>query len=115
MQCFTRNKKIKSKKKKVNNFDEKQFDQCAKVFPQVSEKGMTYLFLLLCPRQVHCYGFHIIPGSEGREDLAAADYTHISITMHLALANMLKIGNQGKTLESLATSFTGLHIIVLHP
>ena len=30
-----------------------------------------------CPRHSHCYGFHIIPGSEGRKDPAAAVYTHM--------------------------------------
>ena len=32
-------------KKKENNFDDKLFDLCTKVFPQVSKKGMAYLFL----------------------------------------------------------------------
>lgn len=66
-----------SNKKKENNFDDKPFDLCTKVFPQVSKKGMTYLFLWFCPRHGHCYGFHIIPGSEGRKDPAAAVYTHM--------------------------------------
>ena len=66
-----------SNKKKENNFDDKPLDLCTKVFPQVSKKGMTYLFLWFCPRHGHCYGFHIIPGSEGRKDPAAAIYTHM--------------------------------------
>ena len=38
---------------------------------------MAYLFLWICPRHGHCYGFHIIPGSEGRKDPAATVYTHM--------------------------------------
>ena len=57
-----------SNKKKENNFDDKTFDLCTNVFSQVREKGMTYLFLWFCPRHGHCYGFHIISGSEGRKD-----------------------------------------------
>ena len=66
-----------SNKKKENNFDDKPFELCTKLFLQVSKKGMTYLFLWFCPRHGHCYGFHIIPGSEGRKDPAAAVYTHM--------------------------------------
>ena len=64
-------------KKKENNFDDKPLDLCTKVLPQVSKKGMTFLFLWFCPRHGHCYGFHIIPGCEGRKDPAAAVYTHM--------------------------------------
>ena len=38
---------------------------------------MSYLFLWFCPQHGHCYGFHIIPGAEGRKDSAASLYTHI--------------------------------------
>ena len=40
---------------------------------------MTYLFLWFSPRHGHCYGFYIIPGSEGRKDPVAALYTHMEI------------------------------------
>ena len=45
-------------------------------FPQVSEEGMTYLFLWFCPTDSHCFGFHIILGNESGKDPAAAVYTH---------------------------------------
>ena len=68
-----------SNKKNEDHFDDKPFDLCTKIFPQISKKGMTYLFLWFSPRHGHCYGFYIIPGSEGRKDPAAALYTHMEI------------------------------------
>ena len=58
------------------NFDTNPDTMCEKRFPVVSKKGTTYLFLWFCPTHGHCYGFHIIPGSEGRKDPAASLYTH---------------------------------------
>ena len=49
---------------------------CSKIYPAV--RGSTYLFLWFCPQHGHCYGFHIIEGSEGRKDAAAAMYTHMA-------------------------------------
>lgn len=59
------------------NFDDRPASICNKSFPQVSKKGVSYLFLWFCPIHGHCYGFHIIPGSEGRKDPAASLYTHL--------------------------------------
>ena len=64
------------KDKKNGNFDDDPDTMCEKRFPVVSKKGTTYLFLWFCPTHGHCYGFHIIPGSEGRKDPAASLYTH---------------------------------------
>ena len=60
-----------------SNFDDVPSSVCNKKFPLVSKKGVSYLFLWFCPIHGHCYGFHIIPGSEGRKDPAAFLYTHL--------------------------------------
>ncbi|XP_047144680.2 uncharacterized protein LOC124818179 [Hydra vulgaris] len=57
-------------------FDDHPDVSCDKQFPSVSKKGTTYAFFWFCPVHGHCYGFHIIPGSEGRKDPAASLYTH---------------------------------------
>ena len=54
-----------------------QFERCSKSFPQVSTKGTSHLFLWFCAKHGHCYGFHIIPGSEGRKDPFASMLTHM--------------------------------------
>ena len=36
------------------------------------------MFLWFCPFHGQCYGFHLIPGSEGRKDVAASLYTHLN-------------------------------------
>ena len=53
------------------------FEMCLKSFPQVSTKGTSHLFLWFCAKHGHCYGFHIIPGSEGRKDPFASMLTHM--------------------------------------
>lgn len=58
-------------------FDDAPDIRCEKRFPQVSKSGSSYLFLWFCPEHGHCFGFHIIPGSEGRKDPAASLYTHL--------------------------------------
>lgn len=60
------------------NFDDVPDEVCEKRFPDVSKKGTTYLFLFFCPIHGHCYGYHIIPFSEGRKDPSAALYTHLA-------------------------------------
>nr|XP_047139907.1 uncharacterized protein LOC100198017 isoform X1 [Hydra vulgaris] len=67
--------------KSANNnlFDDVPSEICNKVFPQVSKKGVSFLFLWFCPMHGHCYGFHIIPGSEGRKDPHASLYTHLEV------------------------------------
>ena len=59
------------------NFDDNPNLICNKSFPTVSKKGMTYLFLWFCPAHGHCYGFHVIPGSEGRKDAASSLYSFL--------------------------------------
>ena len=58
-------------------FDDAPDIRCEKRFPQVSKTGSSYLVLWFCPEHGHCFGFHIIPGSEGRKDPAASLYTHL--------------------------------------
>lgn len=58
------------------NYDDHPVYLCNKKFPSVSKKGVSYLFLWFCPSHGHCYGFHVIPGSEGRKDPAASLYLY---------------------------------------
>ena len=50
---------------------------CTKHYPRISRKGQTMLFLFFCPSHGHCYGFHIVNGSEGHKDPSQALYTHL--------------------------------------
>ena len=50
--------------------------ECTKNYPNVSKKGMSYLFLWVCAHHMHCMGFHMIPSSEGSKDASASLYTH---------------------------------------
>ena len=59
------------------NFDDTPDTHCQKSYPIVSKKGVTYLFLWFCPSHGHCYGYHIITGSEGRKDAANSLYTFL--------------------------------------
>lgn len=67
------------------NFDDAPDVLCQKKFPQVSKQGTSYLFLWFCPLHGHCYGFHVIPDSEGRKDPAASLYTHLENAPELIL------------------------------
>jgi len=58
-------------------YDDLPESKCNKIYPQVTKKGVSYLFLWFCPLHGHCLGYHIIPGSEGRKDAAASLYTHL--------------------------------------
>ena len=63
-------------KNAIGNYDDKPDDSvCSKIYPSV--KGISYLFLWFCPAHGHCYGYHIIPHSEGRKDAAASLYSFI--------------------------------------
>lgn len=64
------------KDKKNENFDDTPDKECNKSFLEVAKRGTSFVFLWFCPRHGHCYGFHIIPASEGRKDPAASLYTH---------------------------------------
>lgn len=68
----------KENDKKDSVDDELSMGQCSKNYGIVNpSKGITQLFLWFCPKHGDCYGFHIIPGSEGRKDPAASLYTHL--------------------------------------
>lgn len=63
--------------KKKGNFDDTPDVPCSKIFPNVSHKGTTYLFLWFCPSHGHCWGYHIITSSEGRKDAANSLYSYL--------------------------------------
>jgi len=63
--------------KGATNYDDIPANKCEKSFKQISHKGISFMFLWFCPLHGHCYGYHIIPGSEGRKDAAASLYTHL--------------------------------------
>ena len=42
--------------------------RCSKKFPRVTKGGFSYMFIWLCPRHGHCYGYHLIPNAEGKKD-----------------------------------------------
>ena len=53
-------------------------EKCQKKFPEVGRKGTTYLFLRFDPQHYcHCYGYHMIPGHEGRKDPACSAYAFL--------------------------------------
>ena len=60
------------------SFDNRPTKVYNKYFPQVNKRGSTYLFLwfVRCVHG-HCYGFHMIPGSEGRKDASASLYCYL--------------------------------------
>ena len=72
-------------KSNSGNFDDTPELVCSKAFPQVSKKGTSYLFLWFCPMHGHCYGYHIIPGSEGRKDPAASLYAYSEVPPDVVL------------------------------
>ena len=64
---------------KNKNYDDQPLtSKCTKVFPTVSLKGSTFLFLWFCPTHGHCYGGHIINGSEGRKDPCFSLFSYLS-------------------------------------
>ena len=52
----------------ANHDDKPEQSDCTKAYPKVSQSGWTHLFLWFCPIHGHCYGFHMINGSEGQKD-----------------------------------------------
>ena len=48
--------------------DDSASSTCSKTYPQVSYGGFAHTLLWFCPIHGHCYGFHVIQGSEGRKD-----------------------------------------------
>jgi hypothetical protein len=61
-------------KKKKNSDDPTRVWKCGKIFPEVSAKAMTYLFVAVCMLHNTVHGFHLIPGAEGQKDGHAALY-----------------------------------------
>ena len=59
------------------NFDDTPHNHFSKLYLQVIKKGTLYLLLYFRSIYGHCYGFHVVPGSEGRKDVAAPLYTHL--------------------------------------
>ena len=57
--------------------DDHSDDQCTKRYPMVKKNSTTFLFLWFCPIHGHCYGFHIVNGSEGRKDPACSLYNYL--------------------------------------
>jgi len=76
---------IDKEKKKGADDDEEADVQCNKRFPEVSRRGITYLFLWFCPLHGHCFGYHMIPSSEGRKDPAASLYMFKPKAPHIIL------------------------------
>ena len=66
-----------------SNYDDepaREEDKCYKTFPVTGRKGTTYLFLWFDPQHYgHCYGYHMIPGSEGRKDPACSAYAFLEV------------------------------------
>ena len=61
-----------------SNYDENpQHDPCSKLYPSVSKGGYSYMYLWFCPMHGHCYGFHLLPGSEGRKDPFYSMYKYL--------------------------------------
>ena len=64
-----------------SNYDDepaRETEKCYKKFPEVGRKGTTYLFLWFDPQHYgHCYGYHMIPGHEGRKDPACSAYAFL--------------------------------------
>ena len=69
---------IDCKKPDASHDDAPTTSSCSKRYPMVTRKGSTFLFLWFCPMHGHCYGCHIVDGSEGRKDPANSLYTHLT-------------------------------------
>ena len=62
-------------------------EACTKKYPQVAKSGSTFLFLWFCPLHGHCYGGHIVNGSEGRKDPACSLYNHLEVAPEIIYYN----------------------------
>ena len=62
-----------------NHDDQPTTSNCKKCYPMVAKRGTSFLFLWFCPSHGHCFGAHIVNGSEGRKDAACSLYTHLEI------------------------------------
>ena len=71
---------IDEKNEKRGSHDDKpNTSKCSKHYPVVAKKGSSFMFLWFCPSHGHCYGFHVVNGSEGRKDPAHSLYTHLPV------------------------------------
>jgi len=70
---------IDSKSKSSTHDDAPSTSSCSKDYAMVAKKGTTFLFLWFCPLHGHCYGCHIVNGSEGRKDAACSLYSHLEV------------------------------------
>ncbi len=60
------------------NKDTEEKSDCHKRYPTVQRFGTTYMFLWFDPQHYgHCYGFHVIPSSEGRKDVHSSLYMYL--------------------------------------
>ena len=75
--------------KAMGKDDHSSFATCTKYYPKVARKGTTtcatFMFLWFCPNHGHCYGFHIVNGSEGQKDAAYSLYTSTRSSRNLVL------------------------------
>ena len=62
---------------KRNHDDASTTSKCSKYYLVIALKGTCFMFLWFCPSHGHCYGFHIVNGSEGRKDAANSLLTHL--------------------------------------
>ena len=51
-----------------------------KSYPMVAKRGTSFFFLWFCLHG-HCYGAHVIDGSEERKDAACSLYTHLKVAL----------------------------------
>ena len=65
---------VESKKK--NYDDQPQMSNCTKDYG-IGSSQSTYAFFFFCPIHGHCYGGHVITGSEGRRDAIQAMYCYL--------------------------------------
>lgn len=67
-----------SKGSRVYDQEPSQEEKCTKRFPTTGQMGgYSTLFLWFCPQHGHCYGFHLIPKSEGRKDAFASIFKYL--------------------------------------
>ena len=56
---------------------------CTKNFKKANVQGWSFCFLFFCPKHGHCYGLHLISGSEGRKDPFAALLKYLPVAPKL--------------------------------
>ena len=56
-------------------------------YPSITLKGSIDIFLWFCLHHGHCYGFHIIDGSEGRKDSATSLISYLKVVPKVIFYN----------------------------